>query len=65
MTPDDRRPSTPIKVQFPDELKHFSRDGPVVRLLALLICRMPKIILAFGSLGSVAVAVLAYLRWWT
>ena len=30
------------------------RQTAVVRLLALLICRMSRIILAFGSLGSVA-----------
>ena len=39
-----------IKVQMPDTLRHFSRDGPGVRLLALLILRLPYILATASGL---------------
>jgi hypothetical protein len=39
-----KRPSK----QSSDELKHFSRDGPAVRLLALFVCKLPMILSASG-----------------
>ena len=45
----------------PDALRHFSRDGPFVRLLALLIIKLPLILVASAGpvywLGK-------SLRWW-
>jgi hypothetical protein len=37
-------------VFMPDALRHFSRDGPFVRLLTLLIIKLPLILFASAGL---------------
>ncbi len=49
----DSKPSRLPSVQLPDHLRHFSRDGPFVRLVALLICKLPSLF------SACAVALLA------
>jgi hypothetical protein len=59
----DTKPSTAQKqiAPMPDALRHFSRDGPFVRLLALLIIKLPFILAASAGLlywlGR-------FLEWW-
>jgi hypothetical protein len=44
----------------PDRLKHFDRDGPVVRLLALFLCVLEQwgatLIVGFLTVGAIAMA---------
>ncbi|MGI9216629.1 MAG: hypothetical protein ACR2JA_06475, partial [Hydrogenophaga sp.] len=44
----DTKPSPTHRqvVVIPDAMRHFSRDGPFVRLLALLIIKLPLILAA-------------------
>lgn len=49
-------------VLVPDALRHFSRDGPFVRLLALLIIKLPLILMA--SAGPVYWLGKSF-RWWS
>lgn len=48
----------PVALPALDRLKHFSKDGPAVRLGALFIERLPAI------LGGFATAAAVVLAWW-
>jgi len=55
-TPSTRR----SLVTLPDPMRHFSRNCAVVKLLALLITRLPAILLALGP----ALWSGRHLGWW-
>jgi hypothetical protein len=46
---DDTKPTRRVSVQLPDPMRYFSREGPVVKLLALLICKLPALFAAAGT----------------
>jgi hypothetical protein len=46
---DDTRITRRVSVQLPDPMRHFSREGPVVKLIALLICKLPALCAAVGA----------------
>ena len=39
-----------IVVRQSDPLQHFRRDGPWFRLAALLLCKLPLILMSLGGL---------------
>jgi hypothetical protein len=58
---DDTKPSRRVSVQLPDPMRHFSREGPVVKLIALLICKLPAL---FASAGAALVVGGKAFGWW-
>ena len=50
-----------IRLQIADPMRHFSRDGPAVRLIALVICKLPHLLM--GAAWLVA-AMGKALGWW-
>jgi len=42
-------------------MRHFSREGPVVKLIALLICKLPSLSAAAGAAFVVSGKALG---WW-
>ena len=58
---DDIRLTRRVTVQLSDPMRHFSREGPVTKLVALLICKLPALI---ASTGAVIAAVLKVFGWW-
>ena len=47
----DKPTRLPIILQRHDQLKHFSNNGPVTKLVALLLLKLPAILMAAGSLA--------------
>lgn len=56
-----KSPRSPVQINMPDTLKHFSKHGAGVKLTALLICRLPFILAAAGTLVA---GVLKIAGWW-
>ena len=54
-----------IQYQSPDTLKQldFGRHGAAVKLTALLITRLPIIVLSFGTLAGAYVGIAKAARW--
>jgi hypothetical protein len=46
-------PPPRIQLQLPDPLRHFRRDSPGVRLLALALCKLPiaAVVVFFVGVG--------------
>ena len=58
---DDPKLTRRVTVQLPDAMRHFSREGPAVKLIALLICKLPSL---FAAAGAAFVAASKALGWW-
>lgn len=50
-----------LQLQLPDPLRHFRRDSPGVRLLALALCMVPFVVV---PLAAMAIAYGAVRGWW-
>jgi hypothetical protein len=50
-----------LRLQLPDPLRHFRRDPPFVRLLALALCVVPFVVV---PLAAMALAYGAAWGWW-
>jgi len=62
--PLSRKPLLP-KDPPTDALKYFSKDGPWIRLSALFLCKLPRILAAISVMAGTALAYAAKAKgWW-
>jgi hypothetical protein len=55
------KPVRSIRIELPDQMRHFSRNGPVTKLLALLICTLPRLVAASAAMAA---ALGRLIGWW-
>jgi hypothetical protein len=58
---DKTTPTRRQRVLLPDHMRYFSREGPVVKLIALLICKLPAL---FAAAGAAFVVGAKAFGWW-
>jgi hypothetical protein len=59
----DKPPTRTVVVQRHDRLKHFSRDGPVIKLIALFFLQLPAILIGAGSFVGACLSVAKVAGW--
>ncbi len=58
---DSPNPRPQLVIQQADHLRHFSREGPLVKLAALLLILLPAILTAAGLLAFAVLKIAGFL----